>query len=241
MAGRKELDAEAVRDLWEVELEISDPTGTSQEDRLAAQMRRESIPIISSPPETTWIWSDLHLADPSMLLAWNRPFRDVDEMNRHLLREWGRRVCRDEMIICLGDVAHPDAWHNRRLVLDIRNCPGKRLLVLGNHDTDTGGLKDAGFETMWPTALYAGDPPLALSHVPLRRVPPTAVNVHGHLHGAKAPKPAPLECVRRTHRLRAGRHDVGAREGAREPDMTDRTQARRSEAVRRDAANRPPP
>lgn len=189
MAGRTELDTETVRDLWEVELEleISDPTGASQVDRLAAEMRKESIPIISSPPETTWIWSDLHLADPSMLSAWNRPFRDVDEMNRHLLREWSRRVRPDETIICLGDVAHPDAWRNRRLVLDVRNCPGKRVLVLGNHDTDTAGLQDAGFETMWPTALYAGDPPLALSHAPLRRVPPTAVNVHGHLHGGRAP------------------------------------------------------
>ena len=30
-----------------------------------------------------------------------------------------------------GHVAHPDAWHNRRTVLDVRSCPGERLLVLG--------------------------------------------------------------------------------------------------------------
>ncbi|MCY3818917.1 MAG: hypothetical protein OXH52_06070 [Gammaproteobacteria bacterium] len=65
----------------------------------------------------------------------------------------------DETIICRGDVAHPDAWRNRRVVLEVRNCPGKRLLVLGNHDTipTPGGLRDAGFDTMWPSALYAGD------------------------------------------------------------------------------------
>ena len=43
----------------------------------------------------------------------------------------------DDTIICLGDVAHPDAWRDRRLVLDIRDCPGKRVLVLGNHDLFT--------------------------------------------------------------------------------------------------------
>ena len=54
-------------------------------------------------------------------------------------------------------------------------------------DTDTSELRDAGSDRMWPVALYAGEPALALSHAPLRRVPPTAVNVHGHLHGGKAP------------------------------------------------------
>ena len=36
-------------------------------------------------------------------------------------------------------------------------------------------------------ALRATDPPLALSHLPLRRVRPTTVNVHGHIHRSKAP------------------------------------------------------
>ena len=101
----------------------------------------------------------------------------------------GNRECAP--IICLGDVAHPDAWRDRRLVLDLANCPGKRLLVLGNHDTEHHALRNAGFDfdTMCRSAPCATDPPLALSHVPLRTVPPTAVNVHGHLHGAEAPTP----------------------------------------------------
>ena len=72
-------------------------------------MQNAPIPIISSPPEGTWIWSDLHLADRAVLAAWNRPFRNIEEMNRHLLREWSRRVHAADTIICLGDVAHPDA------------------------------------------------------------------------------------------------------------------------------------
>ena len=180
---------EAVRDLWEAELALESParTQTSEETRLATLMQEAPIPIISSPPERTWIWSDLHLADRSVLTAWNRPFRNIEEMNHHLLREWSRRVHADDTIICLGDVAHPDAWSNRRLVLDVRNCPGERILVLGNHDHDTEGLHDAGFTSMCIAALCATDPPLALSHLPLRTVPPTAINVHGHIHAGEAP------------------------------------------------------
>ena len=94
------------------------------------------IPVVASAPERTWLWSDLHLSDPSVLLGWGRPFGSVEEMNRHLLRNWRRRVGASDTVICLGDVAHPDAWRDDRLVLDLAECPGERLLVLGNHDVD---------------------------------------------------------------------------------------------------------
>ena len=43
-------DLEAVRDLLEFELELAGKQGP--------------IPIITSPPEKTWIWSDHHLGRP---------------------------------------------------------------------------------------------------------------------------------------------------------------------------------
>ncbi len=145
------------------------------------------VPIVASPPDRTWIWSDLHLSDPSVLLGWGRPFRSVEEMNRHLLRNWRRRVGDGDTIICLGDVAHPDAWRNDGLVLDVAEYPGERLLVLGNHDRDIGGLRRAGFHKTCRTALCATAPPLVLTHVPLLKIPAGAVNVHGHLHRVPGP------------------------------------------------------
>ena len=71
------------------------------------------VPIVASAPERTWIWSDLHLSDRSVLLGWDRPFRSVEEMNRHLLRNWRRRVDADDTVICLGDVAHPGCLARR--------------------------------------------------------------------------------------------------------------------------------
>ena len=87
------------------------------------------VPVVASAPERTWLWSDLHLSDPSVLLSWSRPFGSVKEMNRHLLGNWRRRVGAGDTVICLGDVAHPDAWRDDRLVLDLAECPGERLLV----------------------------------------------------------------------------------------------------------------
>ena len=167
-------DVEDLRALWEIDLELA---GSDQ----------GPIPIITTVAEKTWVWSDLHLGDRGALQAFDRPFGDVDQMNRHLLREWRRRVRSDDTIICLGDVAHPDAWRDRRLVLDIQDCPGKRVLVLGNHDLNRAALREAGFATQCSLALCATDPPLALSHYPLRQIPVGAVNLHGHLHEGTEP------------------------------------------------------
>ena len=76
-----------------------------------------------SSPRRPSIWSDLHLADRSILLVWSRPFWSIEEMNRHLLTRWSERVGAGDTIICLGDVGHPDAWRHRRLVVDVRDCP----------------------------------------------------------------------------------------------------------------------
>ena len=156
-------DLEVVRDLLEFDLEL-------------AGSHQGPIPVITSPPEKTWIWSDLHLGDRSVLFAFDRPFHDVDRMNG------GAAYGSDDTIICLGDVAHPDAWDDRRLVLDIQNCPGERVLILGNHDLDREALREAGFTTQYSLALCATDPPLVLSHYPLHHLPVGAMNVHGHLH-----------------------------------------------------------
>ena len=110
-------------------------------------------------------------------------------MNRALLAEWRRRVRPGDPIICLGDVAHFDAWHDdSRLRLDVAGCPGERPLILGNHHVySRAELAAAGFDQQYAAAVCDTDPLLLLTHVPLRRVPPNTVNIHGHLHGGRGP------------------------------------------------------
>ena len=75
------------------------------------------------------------------------------------------------------------------------------------------------------TLLAPGDPPLALTHVPLMQVPHGWVNVHGHIHNQTSPtrrrhinvsiehlryRPARLTDVRRlARRLAGGREGPG--------------------------------
>ena len=53
---------EALHDLWETDIVL-------------AGSEAGPIPIIISPPETTWIWSDLHFEDRSALEVLRPPVR----------------------------------------------------------------------------------------------------------------------------------------------------------------------
>lgn len=186
---------EELRELWRAELQeearsrhAGEPEPYFEIARLAWMMAEGEIPVIDCDPESTWIWSDLHLGDETCREVWERPFPSLLAMNRHLLAEWRRCVRPTDTIICLGDVAHPEFWRERGNILDLRDCPGDRVLILGNHDIDhTDELREAGFTQQCAAALATTSPRLALSHLPLRWPPVTAWNAHGHTHGADPP------------------------------------------------------
>ena len=70
----------------------------------------------------------------------------------------------------------------------VRQAPGRKILVYGNHEITRAGLVEAnGFDEVHSTMYVDGDPPLLLTHMPLRVVPDGCVNIHGHLHQKRVP------------------------------------------------------
>ena len=60
--------------------------------------------------------------------------------------------------------------------------------MYGNHEiTSTGLVETNGFDEVHSSLYVEGDPPLLLTHVPLRVVPKDCVNIHGHLHHTHVP------------------------------------------------------
>ena len=185
------LSATEIRDLWTKVLRANanrlkepEPEPWAEIAHMQWHLARSPIPVIDVDPERTWIWSDLHLGDDSVVITGQRPYRNTHAMNRALLAAWRSTVRHDDTIICLGDVAHPDFFREPRNTADLKGCPGRRLLVMGNHDIgQTDELDAAGFTERHWALLLDTDPPAALSHAPLKHRP-AAVNVHGHLHGA---------------------------------------------------------
>ena len=152
------------------------------------------------PGTTTWIWSDLHLHHRNIIRYCRRPFASREEMDEALIGAWRETVAPADTVVCVGDVALQGSVGQRRRQR-LAEMPGRKLLVLGNHDFDHKGRPgETASDERWMTLVIPGAPLLVLTHFPLGRVPADAVNVHGHSHNNGALRTGPYVnvCVEHT-------------------------------------------
>ena len=148
---------------------------------MLAQTRRAE-PCRYVEERRTWIWSDLHLHHRNIIRYCTRPYDSVEQMDQALYATWKQRVQPDDVVICGGDVALAGSLDRERLAR-VQALPGRKLLVMGNHDLNRRGRPTpTGFDEASMTMLIEHDTPLLLTHVPLDEVPPGCVNIHGHVH-----------------------------------------------------------
>lgn len=76
--------------------------------------------------------SDLHLGHIKILKYENRPFKDVDEMNRVLVENWNHKVRKNDEVYILGDFGFIKG-DVANYYLDQLN--GRKYLIKGNHDS----------------------------------------------------------------------------------------------------------
>ncbi|HEU4807805.1 MAG TPA: hypothetical protein VFT01_06045, partial [Homoserinimonas sp.] len=81
---------------------------------------------------TTWWTSDTRFSHVNIIRYSKRPFADVDEMNRALIKKWNDRVAPDDVVWHLGDLALGRDIRAQVAMTSVLN--GRRKLVPGNHD-----------------------------------------------------------------------------------------------------------
>jgi len=154
--------------------------------------------------QRVWLTADLHLGHRNVIGYCDRPFHDVRSMDQALVRQLGK-VGAAEWLVIVGDVAMGD--HTLSFPL-LRQVPGRKVLVLGNHDITRAGVchyvsatADDGsplFEAVVPFLFWTGHggQQVVVSHYPLQlperseplatgqeaRRPSPLLNYHGHLH-----------------------------------------------------------
>lgn len=183
------MDARQLKALYERQLaeNLQRPVAES-ENRLAIEGMLSASRAISvgelceEDHAEVWLWSDLHLGHDDAIDVFRRPFSTVREMDDTLFRNWRRVVAPRDTVVCLGDMSF-DRLSGTTL-RRVRTALGARkILVFGNHEVGRlGEIDGSGFDEVYSTLYVAGDPPLLLTHMPLRRVPEGCVNIHGHLH-----------------------------------------------------------
>lgn len=154
-------------------------------------------------PERVWIWSDHHLGHENIIKYTDRPFGNAELMDEALLHA-AQIIPQDDWVMFAGDLAmwkEPDAvraWVSR--------CPGKKVLVLGNHDCKGSGhpesmddWRELGFLAVSDSLFLPRQSGGALwiTHYPLFKdqIPSGALNVHGHTHTSALEGPYLNVCV----------------------------------------------
>jgi calcineurin-like phosphoesterase family protein len=80
-----------------------------------------------------WLVADLHLGHS--LVADLRGFEDVTDHDVRIQRNWQRMVKPDDLVWCLGDISSGGAQAQRDALAMLKQLPGRKYLVAGNHDS----------------------------------------------------------------------------------------------------------
>lgn len=126
--------------------------------------------------------SDTHFNHKNIIKYCNRPFENIDEMNKVFIENWNNTVTDFDTIFHLGDVALTSESEMRELIPKLK---GKKILVKGNHDKKSNEFfRNVGFGIIPENPLKLNKEKLILSHKPLKdtEIPDGYVNVHGHTH-----------------------------------------------------------
>lgn len=77
-----------------------------------------------------WFTSDWHFGHKNVINYCNRPYKDVEQMHKALIKIWNKTVKPQDTVYFLGDFSLNPKW-SRLLVKDLN---GKKIMVAGNHD-----------------------------------------------------------------------------------------------------------
>lgn len=144
--------------------------------------------------------SDLHLGHRNLLKFEPklRPFKTVELLHSHLVKNWNSVVTKEDKVIVLGDVflVGPKASEGydfrENQVRDVlSSLLGTKILVKGNHDV--GPSKSSLLNDYFKESLGVYEFKDAVcTHIPVH---PSCLeyrykfNIHGHLHSHRIPDP----------------------------------------------------
>lgn len=91
----------------------------------------------------TFYTSDTHFGHKNILKYCSRPFADIDEMEREMVRRWNEVVGVDDAVYHLGDFGFSS---KSKLAAIVKSLNGHKVIVKGNHDRGLESLKEMGFD-----------------------------------------------------------------------------------------------
>jgi calcineurin-like phosphoesterase family protein len=129
----------------------------------------------------TFCVADTHF-NHARIIEFGRPFKDMEEHNETIIRNWNSVVLPDDKVLMLGDCVFGGGEGFKIF----GRLNGRKSLVLGNHDQKKRPYYENYFEKVEAyLEQRMSDGTFLFSHMPVhpsQMEKRYAVNVHGHVH-----------------------------------------------------------
>lgn len=128
-----------------------------------------------------WFTADTHFGHKNIIKYCDRPFKDVDEMDRILIENWNARVADDDVVYFLGDFCF------RRSPEYQAELNGNITFIKGSHDS---WLKYASYLLPIKVQVAREDKTIVLCHYAMRTWEKShygSWHLFGHSHGGLPP------------------------------------------------------
>lgn len=131
-----------------------------------------------------WIVSDTHFFHKNIVEYEPSRKQLEPDHNQFMLKAWQDTVQEHDTIIHLGDIA---MGKPEQLIEIAPNLPGRKLLLMGNHDRRSKKFyRQLGFEVIPEFTIKYGKWNILFSHYPDDQKEfikyPNHLNIHGHVH-----------------------------------------------------------
>lgn len=125
-----------------------------------------------------FITSDTHFRHNNIIKYCNRPFKNVDEMNNSLIKNWNSVVSNEDVVFHLGDFGFGS---KDQLSPIIKSLNGTIVMLHGNHKSlSTAQWNSFGVKVCNDPIKLSND--IYLSHRPMNLLNNNMWNIHGHIH-----------------------------------------------------------
>ena len=128
-----------------------------------------------------WIYSDPHYHHGNVIEYANRPFNDVNHMNKEMIKRHNFLINKQDKVFILGDFCFSDKKKTKEIVSQLK---GNLVLIIGNHDRcrSVQWWYDVGFKEVIKYPIIVNEKYI-LSHEPIMIDRHSDfINLHGHIH-----------------------------------------------------------
>ena len=101
---------------------------------LVYNLKLEEIKEVSM--ENIYFISDTHFGHWFAVWFWNRPFKNIREMNNVLIDNWNSRIKDEDVVVIVGDFFAGNKLFSKYL---LKNLNGDKIFIKGNHDFKFSG------------------------------------------------------------------------------------------------------